>query len=93
MRFKTREYSLNKEEDKMTKATKKGNMKKRVLKARAIGVLIFALAFVTELYLYIGMPFTGILGKVLQMVTILIGGLGFAMTVALYPCEKIRKRH
>ena len=67
--------------------------KKRIIIARTAGFVMFVGALATWLYLYFGMPFTGILGKVLQMVTILIGGLGFAMTVALYPCEKIRKRH
>ena len=77
----------------MTKATKKGNMKKRVLKARAIGLMIMIVAIATESYLYLWMPFTGILDDVLQMVAILIFVVGLAMTVAVYPCEKRRKRH
>ena len=66
--------------------------KKRIIIARALGYVMFALAIVAWLYLYFGMPFTGILDAALQMCTWLIGILGFSMAVAEYPLKK-RKRH
>ena len=66
--------------------------KKRIIITRALGYVIFALAIVAWLYLYFGMPFTGILDTVLQMATWLIGIVGFSMAVAVYPSKR-RKRH
>ena len=61
-------------------------------KKRIIGYAIFALAIVAWMYLYFGMPFTGILDAVLQIATWFIGIIGFSMSVAIYPSKK-RKRH
>ena len=59
---------------------------------RTVGFVMFIVAIVAWLYLYFGMPFTGILDTVLQMATWLIGIVGFSMSVAIYPSKK-RKRH
>ncbi len=66
--------------------------KKRIIIARAAGFVMFVGALATWLYLYFGMPFTGILDTVLQMATWLIGIVGFSMAVAVYPSKR-RKRH
>ena len=52
---------------------------------RTVGFVMFIVAIVAWLYLYFGMPFTGILDTVLQMATWLIGIVGFSMAVAVYP--------
>ena len=52
---------------------------------RTVGFVMFIVALVAWLYLYFGMPFTGILDTVLQMATWLIGIVGFSMAVAVYP--------
>lgn len=65
--------------------------KKRIMITRALGSVMLALAIVAWLYLYVGMPFTGIFNTVLQMATWLIGIVGFSMAVAVYPSK--RKRH
>ena len=59
---------------------------------RTVGFVMFIVAIVAWLYLYFGMPFTGILDTVLQMATWLIGIIGFSMAVAEYPSKR-RKRH
>ena len=59
---------------------------------RTLGFVMFIVALVAWLYLYFGMPFTGIVDVVLQMATWLIGIVGFSMAVAVYPSKR-RKRH
>ncbi len=66
--------------------------KKRIIIARTAGLVMFVGALATWLYLYFGMPFTGILDAVLQMCTWFIGIVGFSMAVAVYPSKR-RKRH
>ena len=50
---------------------------------RTLGFVMFIVALVAWLYLYFGMPFTGIVDVVLQMATWLIGIVGLSMVVAV----------
>lgn len=59
---------------------------------RILGFVMFIAAIAAWMYLYFGMPFSGILDVVLQMATWFIGILGFSMTVAVYPYKR-KKRH
>ena len=71
-------------------------MKRRVKTAcvRILGFVIFIVAIAAWMYLYFGMPFSGILDVVLQIATWFIAIVGIAMTIAVYPypCKR-RKRH
>ena len=55
---------------------------------RTLGFVMFIVALVAWLYLYFGMPFTGIVDVVLQMATWLIGIVGLSMVVAVQSSKK-----
>lgn len=65
---------------------------KRVIRARILGSIIFAVALIAWMCLYFLQPFTGAIDVVLQIATWILGGIGFAITVAVYPCERRIRR-